>query len=125
MVTLFLYKFASDIIENGNASVVIMPLYGATKKNKFVPIYQQSLVAQYEKAGYNITRFKGLGEMNANQMEVVLRNGLEYIIQCPDSKDEQALINNVVLNSDVRKALLLKENIKFERIHNLATAIAN
>ena len=60
--------------------------------------------------------------MNPNQMEVCLRNGLEYVIQHP--KDGQKVIDNIVLNSDVRKALLLKKELNFNVIFNLATPIA-
>jgi len=103
LATLFMYKFASEMIKEGRVSIILPPLYGAVKGKEFVPIYEFKDTKKYRIKKYDIKRFKGLGEMNPNQLEVVIRKGKEYIIKYPESID---LINTIVGNTDVRKKLM-------------------
>ena len=65
----FFFRFTPKLIENGNIYVALPPLY-RIRKNKDHYVYSdEELKKAVEKLGTaNVTRFKGLGEMNAIQL---------------------------------------------------------
>ena len=124
LTLLFLNKFALDMIENGQVSILMPPLYGAVKGKKFVPIYKIEDTKKYRDSGYEIRRFKGLGEMNSDQLEVAVRSGVEYVVKYPGKDVVDNIIENVVNNTEVRKKLLLKDVLSFDLILDQATQYA-
>jgi len=65
----FFYRFMPQLIENSNVYVAMPPLY-RVRKNKDYYVYSDDelkrLIGQI--SGSNVTRFKGLGEMNSLQL---------------------------------------------------------
>lgn len=120
LVTIFLLKYVKDMIEDGNVSVIVPPLYGAIKGKTFIPLYNINDTEVYKTKGFTINRFKGLGEMNGDQLEVVIRSGIEYIINYPGEEQVQKILKNVVNNTEVRKSLLEVKKLKFDLILDLA-----
>ena len=116
LVILFFQKYATDIIKNGNLSVIIPPLYGGTKNKKFVPIYKFEEVKKYKNKGFTITRFKGLGEMNPDQLDVAIRNNYEYIVEYPNNEESLRNLLLVVTNNDIKKKLLFNKDCVFKNI---------
>lgn len=116
LVLLFLHKFAIDMVKSGDISIILPPLYGAIKGKKFIPIYSIDETEQYKSNGYEIRRFKGLGEMNPDQLEKAIRSGVEYVIKYPGKDIVNNLIENVVNNTEVRKELLLRDELTFNLI---------
>jgi DNA gyrase/topoisomerase IV subunit B len=69
-MTLFL-KFLPQVIEKGYLYVALPPLYSFSKKNSVIYIYTQAEMDEYSKTygePKERTRYKGLGEMNADQL---------------------------------------------------------
>jgi DNA gyrase/topoisomerase IV subunit B len=124
LVMIFLMKFAKDMIINGQVSILLPPLYGAIKGKKFVPIHNIKDTVQYKNQGFTITRFKGLGEMNPDQLEVSIRTGVEYVIKYPGDDQVKNLLENVVNNTEVRKKLLEVEDLNFDLILDQAIKYA-
>jgi len=80
LISIAIWKFAPDLISEGKFSIIIPPLYGASKGVNFVPIYNQKDVAVYSSQGYTIKRFKGLGEMNAKELDAIIKNPIESFL---------------------------------------------
>jgi len=92
-------------------------LYGAIKSGKFTPIYDVKMFEDYsKKPGYEMRRFKGLGEMSAYMMRQVMDSGTEYVIKYPkNAKMVDKLIKIIVDSSEKRKYLGMVEEYNFEK----------
>ena len=99
-----LWKYAPSLIKNKQVSMILPPLYGATKKKEFIPIYNYKDVDVYTQKGYTITRFKGLGEMNSEQLyEVVYNKPIEYIIEYPSNAKEGELVVLCLTDTTIKR----------------------
>jgi DNA gyrase subunit B len=66
----FFYRYMPKLIENGNIYVAVSPLYRVRKKEDFYVYSDEELKIILKKVGENsdVQRFKGLGEMNPQQL---------------------------------------------------------
>ena len=65
----FFFRFMHQLIENGNVYVAVPPLYKVRKKKDHYVYSDAELKRVTERlSATNVTRFKGLGEMNVNQL---------------------------------------------------------
>lgn len=67
----FLYRFMKPVIEGGYVYIAQPPLYKVQKGKKIVYAYKEQEMDQLReefKDGYKVQRYKGLGEMDAEQL---------------------------------------------------------
>ncbi|MBU4116558.1 MAG: DNA topoisomerase IV subunit B, partial [Nanoarchaeota archaeon] len=65
----FFFRFMPELIKNGNIYVALPPLYRVRKRKDHYVYSDKELKKITDKLGaVNVTRFKGLGEMSANQL---------------------------------------------------------
>lgn len=81
----FFYKYFPDLIEKGHIYIVDSPLYAikTSKETHFAwSLEERDAITSGIKSKYEITRFKGLGEMNDEQLyETCLNKSKRKIIQ--------------------------------------------
>lgn len=65
----FFFRYMPELIENGNVYVALSPLYRVRKKKDYYVYSDEELKRLLDKLGKaDVQRFKGLGEMNADQL---------------------------------------------------------
>ncbi len=70
----FFYKYMKKIIDDNRLYIAMPPLFKIYSKNKYFYAFDEKeknsiLKKEFKSDEYNITRFKGLGEMPANQLK--------------------------------------------------------
>ena len=68
----FIYRFMPELINNGHIYIAMPPLYKAIpKKGEEVYLYDEKALEEYRKkskGAFTLQRYKGLGEMDAQQL---------------------------------------------------------
>ena len=118
IVSLILWRFFPDKVKDGKVRVCLPPLFGAKKGKKEIMLQTAEEALKYEKQGYKITRFKGLGEMNPEQLDIAIHQGNEYILQPPS---QTAL--RIVTDTEIRKILLNKDEINLDLVFTKAIKV--
>lgn len=67
LITLFFNHFR-ELIDEGRIYEVVTPLYKLTKGKEVIYVNTDEELSKIDKKGYQIDRFKGLGEMDADQL---------------------------------------------------------
>ena len=112
-----IWKYAPAIIRNKKLSIILPPLYGAVKGKQFIPLHDDSQIQYYTNQNYNIIRFKGLGEMNAEQLRIVVQDTpVEYIVQPPKNKKEIEAILQCITDTELKRKLCQNKHFSFKTL---------
>lgn len=69
LILTFFFRYMPELIENGNVYIAVAPLYKIRKKKDHYVYSESALKKVISKLGKaNVQRFKGLGEMNPQQL---------------------------------------------------------
>lgn len=118
LVTQMICRLRPSYIKNGNAYVIFTPLFGAIKKNEFIPVYNSEKREEYIKQGYEVPRFKGLGEMNPDQLKQVIARKNWYRLKWPDSNEKLDTLLNIINNKQYKKMIMNDDRFGFKNIMN-------
>ena len=117
----FFYRYMRDLVSDGHVYVGVAPLYKVYKKGFTEYVYDDSSLQDAIKrcgAGYQIQRYKGLGEMSAEQLwETTMDPDKRYIIQVTleDLAEAELMVTTLMGdNIDARKKYII-DNANFNK----------
>ena len=118
----FFYRYMRELITDGHVYVGIAPLYKVYKKNFEEYVYDDFKLKDAIKrcgAGYQIQRYKGLGEMSAEQLwETTMSPEKRVLVKVTldDAAEAERLITTMMGdNIEARKAYI-SENANFNKV---------
>lgn len=106
----FLYRFMPDLIREGHVYVSMPPLYQAiphSKKEASEYLYDEAALSKYQKkhkaGSYELKRFKGLGEMNPEQLWETTLNPENRVLKRVEIEDGRMAseVTSMLMGSDV------------------------
>ena len=124
----FFYKYMKSLIDENKLYLAMPPLFKIYNKNKSFYAYDEKekdklIEKEFKSDNYNITRFKGLGEMPADQLKETTMD---------QSKRKLILINSEKAKKDMKNTESLFETLmgkqaelRFKFIQNNANFIKN
>ncbi len=120
----FFYRYMRELITEGHVYVGIAPLYKVYNKNKVRYVYDE---AEYDNAvkeigsGYSVQRYKGLGEMTAEQLwETTMDPAKRVLLQITleDVAEAEKMVTVLMGdNIEARKKFII-ENANFNKVSN-------
>lgn len=122
----FFFRYMRELINNGNIYIGVPPLYKIFKKNKEEYAYSDAELDEKIKdfgKGYTIQRYKGLGEMDPEQLGETTLNPKHRVLVKVTIDDvaeaEQMIATLMGDNIEARKQYIF-ENANFNRVDNFA-----
>jgi len=104
LILTLLYQFTPFLIKEERVQILLTPLYGLVNKDHFEPLY---VLPEKIKSGYELLRFKGLGEMTGTQMKKILETAKYYDVKWQEDFDLKELFDNIIIK---RKLLEISDN---------------
>ncbi len=117
----FFYRYMRELINTGHVYVAIAPLYKISKKNFEKYVYNEDDYDDIVKeagAGYSVTRFKGLGEMSAEQLwETTMDPAKRVLVRVTidDLADAEEMISTLMGDNIEARKRYITANANFNR----------
>ena len=118
----FFYRYMKELISNGNVYIGLPPLYKISKKDEVEYVYSDKELPEAIKRfgkGYSIQRYKGLGEMNPDQLwettmdpkkRTLVRVGID------DLANAELLITTLMGDDVDSRKRYLSEHVDFNKV---------
>lgn len=103
----FLYRFMPELINDGHVYIAMPPLFKVIpKKGPEQYLYDEKALEKYKKThsgGFNLQRYKGLGEMDAEQLWETTLNPENRVLKRVEIEDARMAseITEMLMGSDV------------------------
>lgn len=129
----FFYQYMKPLITNGMVYIARPPLYGVYKKNdksKIVYAWDDATLEEAKKkvgAGYAISRYKGLGEMNADQLYKTTMNKATrslYKVTIDDPLLVERRISTLMGKDAAKRKEWIEQNVKFNEKDSFILEVA-
>ena len=120
----FFFRYMKELITNGNVYIGLPPLYKVEKKGQVEYVYSDKELPDAIKRfgkGYTIQRYKGLGEMNAEQLwETTMNPQTRTLVKVgvDDVANAELLITTLMGNDIEARKKYLSEYVDFNKVDN-------
>ncbi len=118
----FFFRYMRELVNNGHVYIGLPPLYKVEKKNQIEYVYSDrelpSVLKKFGK-GYTIQRYKGLGEMNADQLwETTMDPEKRTLVRVgvDDIANAEKLITTLMGNDIEARKKYLAEYVDFDKV---------
>lgn len=118
----FFYRYMRELINQGHVYVAIAPLYRIYKKNFEKYVYNEEdydNIVKEAGAGYNVARFKGLGEMSAEQLWDTTMNPEKRVlvkVTIDDLADAEEMISTLMGDNIEARKKYITANANFNKV---------
>lgn len=118
----FFYRYMRELINTGHVYCAIAPLYKIYKKNFEKYVYDEADYDDIVKeagAGYNVQRYKGLGEMSADQLWETTMNPQKRVlvkITVDDAADAEEMISTLMGDNVESRKKYIIANANFNKV---------
>ncbi len=126
----FFYRYMKELITNGNVYIGLPPLYKISKKDQTEYVYSDrelpDAIARFGGKGYEIQRYKGLGEMNPDQLwettmdpkkRTLVRVGID------DLANAELLITTLMGDDVDARKKYLSEYVDFNKVDSFLSQV--
>ena len=120
----FFYRYMKELINNGNVYIGLPPLYKVAKKDQIEYVYSDKELPEVLKRfgkGYTIQRYKGLGEMNPDQLwETTMDPQKRTLVRVgvDDLANAELLITTLMGDDVDARKKYLSEYVDFNKVDN-------
>ncbi len=110
LMVIFL-KLTPQLLKKGIIYRAIMPLYGAMVQKRFIPFYTEEDLNKFKENNPNvkIQRYKGLGEMNPDQLKVCLLDKETRRLEKIDYPENAEEIFQLMISAELKRGLINDE----------------
>jgi DNA gyrase subunit B len=118
----FFYRYMRELINTGHVYVATAPLYKIYKKNFEKYVYNEEdydAIVKEAGSGYNVTRFKGLGEMSAEQLwETTMNPAKRVLVQVTidNVADAEEMITTLMGDNVEARKKYITSNANFNKV---------
>ena len=122
----FFYRYMRDLISNGHVYVAIAPLYKIYKKNFEKYVYDEADYDDIVKeagSGYGVQRYKGLGEMTAEQLWETTMDPTKRVlirVTIDDILNAETMVKTLMGDNIEARKKYISENANFNKVDTFA-----